>query len=51
MVEISKFNRPGKWVVFETDGGKLRLTFVEWKRIVDMFEDWDVEKDVEECKL
>lgn len=37
LVQMTEFNREEQIVVFETDNGKIRLTFDEWKRIVEGF--------------
>ncbi len=40
MVELTEFNREKKEAVFETENGKIRLTFEEWKRIVHLYLAW-----------
>ena len=37
---VTYFNRETKEVVFETEDGKIRLTFEEWKRLVDAYHAW-----------
>lgn len=40
LVEISEFNRDTGEAVFENKHGKIRLSFGEWKRIVDAYDKW-----------
>lgn len=40
MVEITGFSRLKRTVVVETDEGKVRLTFDEWKKITDAYLKW-----------
>ena len=40
MVQISEFDRAERTVVFETKEGKIRLSFEEWRQIVEAYRDW-----------
>ncbi len=37
MVELTEFYRYEKTVVFENEGGKLKITFKEWKFIAEAY--------------
>ena len=39
MVEISGFDRSKKHAVIETKGGKVRVTFTEWKQIAAAYKE------------
>lgn len=43
-MEISEFSRTDREVVFETKNGKVRLSFDEWKHIVDAYRDLKVKE-------
>ena len=41
-MEITYFDRKERVAVIETDGGKVKISFADWKRLVEAYTKWHI---------